>query len=101
MAMSNATEALMAHTENLDQLNGQTLTLNEQLQKANQNVQSWREALSSSGSIPDWTIGAGVPLGMVAIGNFGHALSLVSNIQLGITGGFPEIFLMVLETDLL
>ncbi|KAH7346546.1 hypothetical protein BKA65DRAFT_585543 [Rhexocercosporidium sp. MPI-PUGE-AT-0058] len=86
IAISNATEALSAHVEQLDQLTGKASTLNEQLGHANENIQSWREALSRNGLIPNWTIRAGIPVGMVAVGNFGHALSLVSNVQIGLAG---------------
>ncbi|KAH9214186.1 hypothetical protein DL95DRAFT_155481 [Leptodontidium sp. 2 PMI_412] len=86
MAMSNATEVLLFHAEQLDQLSGRASSLNEQLEQANENVQSWGDALSRSQSIPDWTIGVGIPFGMVAVGNFGHAVSFVTNIQLGFAG---------------
>lgn len=89
MAMSNATEVLLFHAEQLDQLSGRASSLNEQLEQANENVQSWGDALSRSQSIPDWTIGVGIPFGMVAVGNFGHAVSFVTNIQLGFAGRLP------------
>ncbi|KAL2069671.1 hypothetical protein VTL71DRAFT_14350 [Oculimacula yallundae] len=86
MAMSNATEALLVHVDQLSQLTGQTSSLNDQLMQATENVQSWRDALSSSQRFPDWTIRTGGAVGLLAVGNRGSVQSLWPNIQLGLAG---------------
>ncbi|KAH7397864.1 hypothetical protein BKA64DRAFT_51430 [Cadophora sp. MPI-SDFR-AT-0126] len=87
-AVSNATDALEYHVQKLDQLTGTASDLNEQLEQATANAQSWRQSLSQGILIPDWTIQAGTPLGMVALGNIVLDRSVVSNALLGFAGLF-------------
>ncbi|PVH84175.1 hypothetical protein DL98DRAFT_83898 [Cadophora sp. DSE1049] len=85
-AVSNSTDALLFHTQQLNKLTGTASNLNEQLEQATANAQSWRHSLSQGTSIPDWTIQAGTPLGLVALGNIVLERSLYTNAQLGFAG---------------
>lgn len=86
MAIANATEAAQGHKEELTQMGEKVSVLNERLTQANENAQVWGDALHRSSLVPDWTIRAGVPLGLVAARSFWYAASMESNIQLGFAG---------------
>ncbi len=86
MAVMNATEILQGHAQKISHASETASNINEILERAVQNVQTWNDVLSLGGSIPDWTLRTWIPVGLVAIGNFGYAASWVSNIQLSIAG---------------
>ncbi|KAK0107629.1 hypothetical protein ONS96_003435 [Cadophora gregata f. sp. sojae] len=85
-AVSNATDALEYHAQQLNKVTNTVSNLNEQLEQATENAHSWRYSLSQSTSIPDWTIRTGTPLGLIAMGNAVLGSSFLTNIQLGFAG---------------
>ena len=86
MAVTNATDILQGHAQKLNEASRAASQINRKLEQAVENAQTWGDALSMSGSIPDWTLRTWIPVGLVVIGNFGYAATWSSNIQLGIAG---------------
>lgn len=82
----NATEILQGHAQKLSEASRAASIINEKLEQAVENAHTLGDALTLGGSPPDWTLRTWIPVGVVAIGNFGYAASWVSNIQLGIAG---------------
>lgn len=87
----NATNALQGHTHKLNEASRSASDINEKLQQAAENAELWKASLDVRMSVPDWTLRTWIPVGVVALGNFGHAASLMSNLKLCSSGMSNEL----------
>lgn len=82
----SATELLRDHSHELNEASRTALNINVELKHAVEHAQSWSDALSADGGIPDWTLRTWVPLGMVLAVNTVVTASKLLNAQVGFTG---------------